>query len=121
MLNARFAWPGAASRVAVAIISGELSTPTTAARGQRCASAAVRLPGPHPRSATERGSAAPTWAIRSKNGRDRSPPNLRYCPASQMSPIGCPVLVVERINNEIKNLDIKTVIHHKASRRQEIG
>ena len=45
---------------AAAIISGELSTPITVASGQRWASAAVRLPGPQPRSATYRGLLAPT-------------------------------------------------------------
>ena len=67
---------GASCR-AVSIICGELSTPHTAADGQRCASVAVRLPGPQPMSTTYRGISAPTLASRSKNGLARSPPNRR--------------------------------------------
>src|ERR1700751_186726 len=65
-------------------ICGELSTPHTAADGQRSASRTVRFPGPQPMSTTYSGSSAPTLARRSMNGLVRSPPNLRYWVASHM-------------------------------------
>ena len=73
----RVATPPVASAWAASIISGELSTPSTRAAGQRAASAAVRLPGPQPRSTTNSGSSAATRLSRSKNGRPRSLPNRR--------------------------------------------
>src|SRR6516162_9845669 len=69
---------------AASIISGELSTPHTAADGQRSARRTVRFPGPQPKSTTCSGSSAPTLASRSKNGLERSPPNRRYWVASHM-------------------------------------
>jgi len=54
------------------IISGDESSPSTTADGQRAASSAVRFPGPHPRSTTRRGEACSIRATRSTNGRPRS-------------------------------------------------
>ena len=76
--------PGSADSAAAVIIAAELSTPTTSAPGHRRASTAVRLPGPQPRSATYPGSVTRTCDRRSKNGRERSSPNRRYCPASHI-------------------------------------
>ena len=84
--SSRPGWPAAspppvpaapASARAASIISGELSTPSTRAAGQRAARVAVRLPGPQPRSTTNPGCPAWTRLSRSKNGRPRSPPNRR--------------------------------------------
>ena len=66
------------------IIAGDESKPTTSASGQRCASTAVRLPGPQPASTSRRGASARTCAIRSKNGRARA---LKY-PTVAAAPAG---------------------------------
>ena len=60
------------------IISAEESRPSTCAPGHRIASPAVNGPGPQPRSITRAGSSAPTRAIRSAKGRDRSSEKRSY-------------------------------------------
>ena len=58
------------------IMSGALSTPSTAASGHRSASTAVDAPAPQPRSTASRtATVSGTAASRSRTGRDRSGAN----------------------------------------------
>jgi hypothetical protein len=71
-----FAAPASDAR-ALSSIGRELSTPTTAAPGQRSARSRVTLPAPQPRSATVRGALAGTRARRSTAGRSLRSANSR--------------------------------------------
>jgi hypothetical protein len=64
---------------AVAIIAAELSNPVSSAPGHRCASTAVLLPGPHPKSITRPGFSSLTRAAKSTAGCVRSAANFKYC------------------------------------------
>src|SRR5688500_9786879 len=79
------------------IITGDESSPTICARGQRPAGEEVSWPEPQPRSTTNFGSTARALLNRSTNGRERSSANSEYLLGSQTvtdapggkSPLAC--------------------------------
>ena len=70
-------------------MSEELSMPRTAALGKRAANTSVELPGPQPKSTTDRASTAGTAERRSFTGRVRSSSKAVYCLADQLIAPGC--------------------------------
>src|SRR6516162_1485401 len=70
---------------AASIMSGELSMAVMTASGNRRCSNSVELPGPHPISAARTTVLLGIRARRSLTGRDRSPSNLVYWIADQVT------------------------------------